>query len=69
MTKPTFEEAMASIHAITQSLDKDDLTLQESLDKFEEGINLSKHCQNLLKNAQKKIDTITGDDLIADDDS
>ena len=47
MTKElTFEESMEKLEEIANELEKNDLSLDESIKKFEEGMKISKHCKN-----------------------
>lgn len=50
-----FEEAMTKLESITAELEKGNLSLEESMTKFEEGMELSKTCNAILQNAEKKI--------------
>ena len=50
-----FEEQMAE-------LEKGDLSLAESVAKFEEGIKLSKECNKVLEKAEKKITILVNQD-------
>lgn len=50
-----FEEAMKQLEQIATELEKGDLNLDESVNKFEEGMNLSKACSQMLEEAEKKI--------------
>ncbi len=50
-----FEEKMDKLEKIVAELEKGDLTLENSLTKFEEGMKISKDCNDLLKNAEKRI--------------
>ena len=50
-----FEDAMKKLEGIANELEKGDLTLDESVRKFEDGINLSKKCNAFLDTAEKKI--------------
>lgn len=51
----TFEEALKKLESITQSLERGDTSLEESINFFEEGINLSRFCSERLKDAEGKI--------------
>lgn len=51
----SFEEAMESLEKIAGELEKEDLSLDESVKKFEEGMELSKKCNEILESAEKKI--------------
>lgn len=55
MKEIKFEEAMQELETIAKELEKGDLTLEESLLKFEEGIKLSKKCNTIIEEAEKKI--------------
>ena len=50
-----FEEALEKLSALVEKMESGDLSLEESLKIFEEGIKLSKHCQNALSDAEKKV--------------
>lgn len=51
----SFEENVEQLEKIVQELEKGDLNLDESIKKFEEGMNLSKKCNEILEEAEKKI--------------
>ncbi len=55
-----FEDAMKRLEEIANELEKDDLTLDDSIAKFEEGMNLSKKCKQMLDRAEKKITILIG---------
>lgn len=53
--KKSFEDNMQKLENIVAELEKGDLNLDESISKFEEGIKISKECNKMLENAEKKI--------------
>lgn len=55
MKEVKFEEAMQELEIIAKELEKGDLTLEESVSKFEEGMKLSKQCNTIIEEAEKKI--------------
>ena len=55
MTKPNFEKNMSDLENIVTELEKGDLNLDETISKFEEGIKISKECNKILEDAEKKI--------------
>ncbi len=57
-----FEEQMESLETIVQELEKGDLSLEESVTKFEEGIKISKECNKTLEEAEKKITILVSKD-------
>lgn len=51
----SFEEQMENLEKIVSELEKGDLNLDDSITKFEEGIKISKECNKILQEAEKKI--------------
>ena len=63
-----FEENIEQLEKVVQELEKGDLNLDESIKKFEEGMNLSKKCNEILEEAEKKITVlIKKDDKIEEE--
>lgn len=56
-----FEEAMKELEEIAQELESGKLNLDESVEKFEKGIKLSKKCSDILDKAEKKISILIKD--------
>ena len=50
-----FEDTMKELEVIATQLERGDLNLDESVEKFEKGMELSKRCSKILENAEKKI--------------
>ena len=50
-----FEKAMEQLEEIAKELEQGDLSLDESVNKFEVGMKLSKQCNDILENAEKRI--------------
>ena len=55
MKEENFEELIEKLENITSKLEKDNLNLDESIELFEEGMKISKKCNEKLENAEKKI--------------
>ena len=53
-----FEKSMAELEKIVDSLEKGEVTLEESLALFEKGVKLSKTCQSILDKAEKKVSVL-----------
>ena len=53
-----FEETMKKLETITGELEKGDLSLEDSVKKFEEGMELSKKASKILDEAEKKINIL-----------
>lgn len=60
--KKTFEEQMEELENIVSELEKGELNLDESVAKFEEGMKLSKDCNKMLEQAEKKITILLQED-------
>lgn len=61
-SKTTFEESMKNLETIVTELEKGDLSLDDSVEKFEEGIKISKECNKILESAEKKISILLQND-------
>lgn len=57
-TTPDFETAMKELEQIVESMENDQLPLDESLKQFERGVELSRICQNSLKQAEQKVEQL-----------
>ena len=60
--KQNFEEAIKELEVIASELENGDLSLDESVSKFEQGMKLSKKCSDLLEDAEKRITILLKDD-------
>ena len=56
------EESMERLEAIVSELEKGEHTLEESLEKFEEGLKLGKQCREILDKAEMRIRKLVGVD-------
>lgn len=54
----TFEKAMKRLEEIVNALENNTVSLDDSLKLFEEGIKLTKYCENELKNIENKASKI-----------
>jgi exodeoxyribonuclease VII small subunit len=54
-----FEEAIAELESIVDTLEKGDLTLEQSLAAFERGVKLTRTCQKALDKAEQKVRILT----------
>ena len=55
---PTFEESLKKLETIVEQLEKGDLSLEDSLRLFEEGMGLSETCRKELDAAEGKVQTL-----------
>jgi exodeoxyribonuclease VII small subunit len=58
MKKKSFEESLEKLEQITKELEEGDLSLEESLKHFDEGVKLAEQCNNRLNDAQKKVEIL-----------
>lgn len=60
--KKSFEENIGDLEKIVSELENGDLNLDDSVSKFEEGIKISKECNKILEDAEKKITILLNKD-------
>ena len=60
-SKTSFEEALKKLEDTIKVLDEGDLTLEESLNEFKNGIDMYKHCNEILNDIEGKIELILED--------
>ena len=56
-----FETSLTALERIVRELERGDLPLEESLRLFEEGVTLSRECQERLNQAERRIETLLRD--------
>ena len=60
-TGATFEAQLASLERIVRELERGDLPLERSLELFEQGVKLSRECQERLNEAERRIEVLLRD--------
>lgn len=50
-----FEQSLAKLEKLVERMEEGDLSLEESLKTFEEGIRLTRECQQALAKAEQKV--------------
>ncbi len=58
MAKKTFETALSRLEEITRELEEGELSLENSLKKFDEGIKLADYCNAKLTEAKAKVEIL-----------
>jgi len=53
--RPDFETALAELETLVEKMEQGDLSLEESLQQFERGVQLTRSCQQALKDAEQKV--------------
>jgi len=58
-TPPTFEESVAQLEQIVAAIESGQVGLEQSLAKYEQGMELVKRCRAILDRAEKRIEQLT----------
>ncbi len=56
---PNFETAMTELEELVAKIETGDLSLEDSLKEFEQGIKLSRLCQQALNDAEQRVKILT----------
>ena len=56
--KTDFEASLKELETLVETMEKGDLSLEESLGHFERGVQLSRACQQALKDAEQKVEIL-----------
>ncbi len=59
ISKLSFEQAIKELTAIVGKIEQGEIALQDSLEQYEKGMALIKHCRGILHRAEKRIENIT----------
>lgn len=59
----TYEEALDKLNEILEELEKNDSSLDKSIEKFKKGIKLYNYCNNLLSKAEGEVKLLLKDDF------
>ena len=60
-TETDFEKALAELEQLVETMEKGELTLEESLKHFERGVALTRACQQALAEAEQRVRILTQD--------
>ena len=59
VSKLTFEQAIQQLKGIVDRIEQGEIPLQDSLEQYEKGMALIKHCRDILQKAEKRIEKIS----------
>ncbi len=59
ISKLTFEQAINQLKGIVDKIEQGEIPLQDSLEQYEKGMALIKHCRDILQKAEKRIERIS----------
>jgi exodeoxyribonuclease VII small subunit len=57
--KLTFEQAIGQLKDIVGRIEQGEIPLQDSLEQYEKGMALIKHCRDILQKAEKRLEKIS----------
>lgn len=57
----TFEQSMQALEEIIEQMESGELELDQALKSFQQGVELTTHCQSLLDNAKQKVQMLVGE--------
>lgn len=64
-TKPyPFEKSLKKLEQLVERMEDGDLSLEDSLKNFEEGIKLTRECQQALMQAEQKVKLLIADNAV-----
>ena len=55
---PSFEASLRELETLVENMEQGELSLEESLKHFERGIQLTRSCQQALKDAEQKVEIL-----------
>ncbi|HET6593274.1 MAG TPA: exodeoxyribonuclease VII small subunit [Xanthomonadales bacterium] len=55
---PDFEKSLEELEALVEQLESGDLSLDQSLQQFKRGVELTRHCQGVLEKAQQSVEQL-----------
>ena len=58
---PDFEASLKKLETIVSQMEKNDLTLDQALKQFEEGIGIARQCQQALTQAEQQVEVLIAD--------
>lgn len=61
MIKENFETSLINLEKIVAELESGQLSLEDSLERYKNGIDLIKHCNKLIDKAEKEVVKLTKD--------
>ena len=61
ISKLTFEDAIQNLTEIVAKIESGQTPLQSSIEQYEKGMELIKHCRGILQAAEKKIEKISAE--------
>jgi exodeoxyribonuclease VII small subunit len=61
-----FESALGELEALVEQMETGELSLEDSLNAFERGVKLTRHCQSALQQAELKVKVLSENNTLED---
>jgi len=61
-----FESALGELEALVEQMETGELSLEDSLNAFERGVKLTRHCQSALQQAELKVKVLSEKNTLED---
>ncbi|OMH39374.1 exodeoxyribonuclease VII small subunit [Motiliproteus sp. MSK22-1] len=56
--EPDFEQSLAELESLVTRMEQGDMTLEQSLEAFENGVKLTRECQQRLEKAEQRVQVL-----------
>jgi exodeoxyribonuclease VII small subunit len=66
-TIPDFEGALKKLESIVTKMEGGELTLEQALKHFEQGVTLARQCQQALRQAEQRVQELIGENNLPQD--
>ena len=63
-----FEEKIKKLENIVETMEKEDLGIEKTLELFQEGMGLSRECKKIMENIELKVNKIMASENMTEDD-
>lgn len=64
MPPKSFEAAVSELESIVQEMESGELPLEDALARYQRGMNLLRHCQTTLSDAERRVKVLEGEVLV-----
>ena len=54
----SFEKGLSELQKLVQELERNDISLEQSVENFERGVKVAKYCERKLRDAEDKVKAI-----------
>jgi len=63
-----FEEKIKKLENIVETMEKEELGIEKTLELFQEGMGLSRECKKIMENIELKVNKIMASENMTEDD-